>query len=89
MINAVIADIGALIEAFFYDEVTAARCPAPAARSGGSEDRANFRGLVREAVSKPNFSRKYAFESSRRDLHNALLKNFAPFSMLNFLFKNR
>ena len=25
------------------------------------------------AVSKPNFSRKYAFESSRRDLHNALL----------------
>ena len=25
------------------------------------------------AVSKPNFSSKYAFESSRRDLHNALL----------------
>ena len=25
------------------------------------------------AVSKPNFARKYAFESSRRDLHNALL----------------
>ena len=24
------------------------------------------------AVSKPNFARKYAFESSRRDLHNAL-----------------
>ena len=25
------------------------------------------------AVSKPNFASKYAFESSRRDLHNALL----------------
>ena len=25
------------------------------------------------AVSKPNFTRKYALESSRRDLHNALL----------------
>ena len=27
------------------------------------------------AVSKPNFARKYALESSRRDLHNALLCN--------------
>ena len=26
------------------------------------------------AVSRPNFARKYAFESSRRDLHNALLR---------------
>ena len=26
------------------------------------------------AVSKPNFASKYAFESSRRDLHNALLR---------------
>ena len=25
------------------------------------------------AVSKPNFARKHAFESSRRDLHNELL----------------
>ena len=25
------------------------------------------------AVSKPTFAREYAFESSRRDLHNALL----------------
>ena len=25
------------------------------------------------AVSKPNFASKYAFESSRRDLHNTLL----------------
>ena len=25
------------------------------------------------AVSKPNFASKYSFESSRRDLHNALL----------------
>ena len=27
------------------------------------------------AVSKPNFASKYAFESSRRDLHNALESN--------------
>ena len=42
----------------------------------------NFGGLVLggggggrpdSAVSKPNFSTNYAFESSRRDLHNALL----------------
>ena len=38
-------------------------------------ERANFTGLVREAVSKPNFGSKYAFESSRRDLHNALESN--------------
>ena len=30
--------------------------------------------LVRDAVSKPNFAGKYAFESSRRDLHSALLR---------------
>ena len=44
-------------------------------RPGGSVrgERANFTGLVREAVSKRNFARKYAFESSRRDLQNALL----------------
>ena len=41
--------------------------------AGRSRERANFTGLVREAVSKPNFARKYVFESSRRDLHNALL----------------
>ena len=40
--------------------------------------RANFTGLVigggggRPAVAKPNFARKYALESSRRDLHNTL-----------------
>ena len=33
----------------------------------------NLSRLVREAVSKPNFPSKYALESSRRDLHNALL----------------
>ena len=37
-----------------------------------TSDAANFTGLVREAVSKTNFARKYALESSRRDLHNAL-----------------
>ena len=35
-------------------------------------ERANLKGLVRGAVSKPNVASKYAFESSRRDLHNAL-----------------
>ena len=33
---------------------------------------ANFRGLVLGCM-KPIFESKYAFESSRRDLHNALL----------------
>ena len=32
------------------------------------------------AESKPHFASKYAFESSRRDLHNALLKNFSNYS---------
>ena len=43
-------------------------------------ERANFTRLVLgwlagsfSAVSKPNFATKYALESSRRDLHNALL----------------
>ena len=37
---------------------------------------ADFQGTLEgsfSAVSKPNFASKYAFESSRRDLHNALL----------------
>ena len=42
------------------------------------------------AVSKPKLANKYAFESSRRDLHNELLctvlESNAPFSRLNFLF---
>ena len=46
------------------------------------------------AVSKPNFARKYAFESSRPDIHNALLwtalqsqflsKNYVSFCKINF-----
>ena len=45
------------------------------------------------AVSKPNFASKYAFESCRRDLHNALLctalnlnflSKFLPTISLNF-----
>ena len=51
---------------------------------GGSVrgERANLKGLVLggggggrpdSAVSKPNFASKYSLESSRRDLHNALL----------------
>ena len=31
------------------------------------------------ATSKPNFARKYVFESSRRDLHNAHLQKFCNF----------
>ena len=54
------------------------------------------------AVSKPNFASKYALESSRRDLHNALMRllekrtevenemhSFAPFSMLKIFVKSR
>ena len=48
--------------------------PARAARAGPrGPDAANFTGRVISAVSKPNFAIKYAFESSRRDLHNTLL----------------
>ena len=40
------------------------------------------------AVSKPNFASKYAFESSRRDLHNALLCTaLKSHFFLNLLFK--
>ena len=40
------------------------------------------------AVSKPNFASKYAFESSRRDLHDALLCTaFAQLCNLNFFVK--
>ena len=42
-----------------------------------NESRNIWRGiadvLIAKAVSKPNSARKYALESSRRDLHNALL----------------
>ena len=37
-------------------------------RRSRSDEKGSF-----SAVSKPNFASKYAFESSRRDLHNALL----------------
>ena len=40
------------------------------------------------AVSKPNFASKYSLESSRRDLHNALLCTVAPFSNLKIFVKN-
>ena len=39
--------------------------------------------------SKPNFASKYSLESSRRDLHNALLCTvLESFSNLNFFVKN-
>ena len=37
------------------------------------QDRPGPRTHSFSALSKPNFAIKYAFESSRRDLHNALL----------------
>ena len=40
------------------------------------------------AVSKPNFATKYALESSRRDLQNALLCTGLVYK-LKILFKNR
>ena len=43
--------------------------PYPWASSGNCQ---TLQGSF-SAVSKPNFASKYAFESSRRDLHNALL----------------
>ena len=50
---------------------------------GAERDAANFRleGSF-SAVPKPTLGRKYALESSRRDLHNALL---CTVSNLNFL----
>ena len=47
--------------------------PAAAALRAERLDRTNFFQGSFSDVSKPNFARKYAFESSRRDLHNALL----------------
>ena len=50
-----------------------------------AEFAANFTGLVRDAVSKPNFASKYAFESSRRDLHNSLLRTATALKSHAFL----
>ena len=49
--------------------------PGRACRGGGGSAAAIGQTLEGSfsAVSKPNFARTYAFESSRRDLHNALL----------------
>ena len=55
----------------------------------------NFEGLVLGCIDA-DFASKYSLESSRRDLHNALLSTvlesnptFAPFPKLNFFFKGR
>ena len=40
------------------------------------------------AVSKPIFASKYAFESSRRDIHIALLRTPLKSHFLNFFLKN-
>ena len=49
----------------FEDKITA---PGGSVRG----ERANFRGLVLGCI-EAKFCKKYALESSRRDLHNALL----------------
>ena len=46
--------------------------PPPRRRVGAGGMRQTLQGSF-SAVSKRNFASKYAFESSRRDLHNALL----------------
>ena len=52
---------------------------AAGARGGGMADGLAGRGMRQtfqgsfSAVSKPNFASKFSLESSRRDLHNALL----------------
>ena len=45
---------------------------APRCAASGSAGGSTWQGSFSDA-SKPNFARKYALESSRRDLHNALL----------------
>ena len=61
----------ALSSSFRTARVPAAQA-APASRGGPQGIRQTLEGSF-SAVSKPNFASKYAFESSRRDLHNALL----------------
>ena len=65
----------------------AERCLSPWAGRLGPTLEGSF-----SAVSKPNFARKYAFEGSRRDLHNALLciasSRSGKLCNLNFLVKN-
>ena len=61
----------------------AAHCDSEAAAASGSATAGRGTGPLEgsfsaaaaafSAVSKPNFASKYALESSRRDLHNALL----------------
>ena len=81
----------------FAQVARAARASEAAAAASAVSKAAAARCLEREldakktlqgsfsAVSKPNFARKYAFESSRRDLHNALLCT-ALKSVLNHIF---
>ena len=61
----------------------------PISTFGSIERRANERQGSFSAVPKSNFARKYAFESSRRELRNALLCTalkslFSPTKMLAF-----
>ena len=63
-------------------------CAGAAFMTGGDGARVGHERSF-SAVSKPNFARKYALESSRRDLHNALLCiAFAQLCNLKFFVNN-
>ena len=57
------------------ESATSPRSPWGSTYFGSPTQLSNYLALMGSfsAVSKPNFASKYAFESSRRDLHNALL----------------
>ena len=52
-----------------------------------AESGQTLQGLF-SAASKPNFASKYSFESSRRDLHNALLCTVLDRSLISTLLLN-
>ena len=63
-----------------------------ASARGAPAAQANLTGLVLGCIEAKFFARKYAFESSRRDLHNALfctdLKSHFLNNLLDFVLKN-
>ena len=83
-----LADVGPgeLLQQSFVELLAGARYPALAALQNtwqgwgtcrqtktGAGFKLKSKNGPFSAVSKPNFASKYAFESSRRDVHNALL----------------
>ena len=78
-----------------FEGARAPTAPVPSRRPAlessyvGSNSTSNYLTLKGSfsAVPKPNCASKYSLESFRRDLQNALLKGFAPFSKLTFFFE--